>query len=124
MSSTTKSISSTAAEICWVWNTALKSKSFNCEDDSAELFQVMFPDSAIGGKFTGSRTKQTYLLNFAIAPFVKINMAKSVCQNAQGSCNSLVFSDFCLSSTVETFISLLYTLSWKQRCGETNQCQA
>lgn len=77
------SISSTSAEIHWVWHTAFKSKSFNCENESAELFQAMFPDSAISKKFTGSRTKQSYLLNFAIGPYVRDQIAKSICQNPQ-----------------------------------------
>jgi hypothetical protein len=59
------------AELRWVWHSALKSKSFASEDDSADLFRVMFPDSTIAKDFTCGRTKQSYLLNFAIAPYCK-----------------------------------------------------
>ena len=40
-----------------------------CEDKAADLFKAMFPDSTIAGKISCRRTNQTYVLNFAIAPF-------------------------------------------------------
>ena len=55
----------------WIWHTAEKSKSFLCEDKAADLFKAMFPDSPIAGKMSCGRTKQTYVLNFAIAPFCR-----------------------------------------------------
>lgn len=76
-------VSPTSAEIRYVWHTALKSKSFNCEDDASQLFQAMFPDSEVAKRYTGSRTKQTYLLNFAIAPYVKNKIAECVRENDQ-----------------------------------------
>ena len=35
----------------------------------SELFEVMFSDSQIAKDFQMSRTKMTYLINFAIAPY-------------------------------------------------------
>ena len=37
----------------------------------SDLFEAMFSDSQIAKDFQMSRTKMTYLINFAIAPYVK-----------------------------------------------------
>ncbi|PAA70018.1 hypothetical protein BOX15_Mlig023025g5, partial [Macrostomum lignano] len=77
-SSDDKSIKTTAAEIRWVWNSAYKSKSFNTEDDSPDLFRAMFSDSKIAASFSCARTKQAYLLSFAIVPFVQQKITESI----------------------------------------------
>ena len=38
-------------------------------DGVSTLFEVMFMDSQIAKNFQMSRTKMTYLINFAIAPY-------------------------------------------------------
>ena len=37
----------------------------------SDLFEAMFSDSQIAKDFQMSRTKMTYLINFAITPYVK-----------------------------------------------------
>jgi hypothetical protein len=68
----------TEAEIRWVWHSAETSKSFNCEDKAADLFRAMFPDSAIAQKFSCGRTKQQYLLTYAIVPYVVECIARDI----------------------------------------------
>lgn len=64
------------AEIRWTLHTVETSKSFNCEDSAVELFRVMFRDSKIAEGMSCSRTKQTYLLQFAILPYVESETAQ------------------------------------------------
>lgn len=59
------------AELRWVWHTAETSKSFHCEDEASVLFRLMFPDSQIVSLFSCAKDKQSYLLNFAIAPYCR-----------------------------------------------------
>ena len=70
-----------AAELRWAWHTAFKSKSFNAEDDANTLLKNMFPDSQIASKFSCARTKMTYLINFAIAPYCEEKVATSLKDN-------------------------------------------
>lgn len=69
------------AEIMWTWQAAYKSKSFAGEDQASKLFAAMFPDSKIAKSFQCGRTKLSYLLNCAIAPFAKEEIKKSVCES-------------------------------------------
>ena len=79
----------TEAELRWILHTVEKSKSFLCEDKSCSLFRAMFPDSAIAGKMTCGRSKQTYTFNFAIAPFCR----QSQQEDLKGRCFSLAFDE-------------------------------
>lgn len=38
----------------------------------------MFPDSAVAQKYTNSRTKQIYILNFAIAPYITNKISETI----------------------------------------------
>lgn len=67
-----------AAEIRWAWHTASTSKSFNCEDDCGDLLRNMFTDSDIAKTFTCARTKQSYLVNFAIGPYCQKKIVDSI----------------------------------------------
>lgn len=66
------------AELRWAFHTAQTGKSFMCEDKVGDLFRVMFPDSTIAKKFSCGRTKQTYLINFAISPSCQKKIVESV----------------------------------------------
>lgn len=57
------------AELRWTLHSVEKSKSFAGEDSAGQLFKLMFPDSGIANEFTCARTKQTYLLHFALSPY-------------------------------------------------------
>lgn len=59
------------AELRWLLHSAELSKSFASEDKAANLFRAMFPDSNIAKHFSCGRTKQVYLLNFALAPYFR-----------------------------------------------------
>ena len=66
------------AELRWLLHTVETSKSFNCEDSASQLFKAMFPDSSIASNMTCGRTKQLYLLNFAVQDYVQTELKRSL----------------------------------------------
>lgn len=66
------------AELRWVLHTVEANKSFNSEDNVNQLFMVMFDDSHLAKKFACGRTKSTYLLMFALLPYIKSKIDESL----------------------------------------------
>lgn len=66
------------SELRFLWNIAFTSRSFHSEDHSVQLFQVMFPECKRASKMSCGRTKQTYLLNFALAPYCTQAMVNEI----------------------------------------------
>ena len=66
------------AELRWSWHTAHHGKAIAVEDSTSKLFLSMFPDSPIAEKFSCAPTKMTYLINFAIGPYVKEKIVEGI----------------------------------------------
>ena len=56
-------------ELLWALKCVRSDKSVLSVEGVSELFEAMFTDSQIAKDFPMSRTKMTYLINFAIAPY-------------------------------------------------------
>ena len=57
------------AEIRWILNVVLSKSSQHSCDSINQLFQEMFPDSAIAKKIQIGRTKCSYVIKYGIAPY-------------------------------------------------------
>ena len=66
------------AEIQWVIKVAMSSSSFRSCSELNELFKAMFSDSVIASSFQLSKTKCSYYVNHALAPFINDLVAKDV----------------------------------------------
>ena len=58
-------------KIFWILKCVLPGMSTFPVQGVSDLFEAMFSDSQIAKDFQMSRTKMTYLINFAIAPYFK-----------------------------------------------------
>ena len=59
------------AETLWALNLVAKNYSFKSCEGTGELFQAMFPDSAITKQFQCAETKARYMVTFGIAPHLQ-----------------------------------------------------
>ena len=59
----------TNAEIMWALDVVMSNYSFNSSSNKNELFNAMFPDSAIAKGFSCGRTKCSYLVTYGIASY-------------------------------------------------------
>ena len=61
------------AEILQALNMVDKNHLFSSVNVDSDRFKKMFPDSQIAAKFSQERTKSKYVVQFCIAPFVKLH---------------------------------------------------
>ena len=66
------------AEILWTFKTVVDHMSYRSNENVAQLFCKMFPDSAIAQKFSCGERKTVYLCVFGIAPYLKDLMLTKV----------------------------------------------
>ena len=59
------------AEILWELRGVMSHFSVNSSADIADIFKVMFPDSAIAQKMNFGPNKLSYMICFGIAPYFK-----------------------------------------------------
>lgn len=59
------------AEVLWALQIIAKHQSYRSCDKLRELFQEMFSDSEIAGKFTLSPTKASYVIVYGLAPYFR-----------------------------------------------------
>lgn len=72
------SASTMKAEVIWVFNTVVKHQSYRSNDDVAELFELMFPDSKIAKTFSCGKDKTAYIARFGLAQFIKQDLVSKV----------------------------------------------
>lgn len=72
------STSTLKAEVLWVLNTVTKHQSYKGNDDIAELFRTMFPDSDIAKTFTCGKDKTSYITRFGLAEYIKKDLVSKV----------------------------------------------
>ncbi|CAF3857221.1 unnamed protein product [Rotaria sp. Silwood1] len=70
----------TRAETLWAMNTARHGYSYLSCDESAHLFQNMFPDSDIAQKFKMERAKLSYTISHGLGPFFHRNVVQDIKQ--------------------------------------------
>jgi len=75
----------TRAEVLWALQIIAKHQSYRSCDKLKELFQVMFSDSEIAGKFTLSPTKASYVIVYGLAPYFR-----SALEDVLKTCTSYV----------------------------------
>ncbi len=73
-----RSTSTLKAEILWVLNTVTKHQSYKGNEDIAELFRAMFPDSDIAKTLTCGKDKTSYITRFGLAEYIKKDLVSKV----------------------------------------------
>jgi hypothetical protein len=68
----------TKAEALWAMKSVMSHFSFNSSDHLKEVFETMFPDSAIAKKLTIGSTKLSYCVTYGLAPYFHGNLLRSV----------------------------------------------
>ena len=68
------------AEILWAMKVVSSHYSVASSEKTSDLWQRMFPDSAIAQKFKSGRTKCSYLIQFGLAVFYKEDLASKMFQ--------------------------------------------
>ena len=68
----------TKAEIIWTLKVVMSHFSLRSCLELNELFKSMFPDSTVASKFSLSKTKCSYLINFGLAPFYLDNLLADI----------------------------------------------
>ena len=59
------------AEVLWCLHTAEKHHSLNSNENLADVFRAMFPDSDIAKTFACGKDKSGYIIRFGLAPYLK-----------------------------------------------------
>ena len=72
--------------------------SYNSSSSSAELYRLMFPDSAIAQKFQCGESKAKYITTFGIAPYLQLAQLKAV----QASKNYVLLFDESLNHHLQS----------------------
>lgn len=66
------------AEILWTLKSVTSHYSNKSAEDNSTLFQLMFPDSVIAKSFACGEKKTSYMVNYGIAPYVKLQLLEKV----------------------------------------------
>ncbi|XDV26071.1 hypothetical protein PO909_029869 [Leuciscus waleckii] len=66
------------AEVLWCLHTAEKRHSLNSNENLAEVFKAMFPDSDIAKSFTCGKDKTGYIIRFGLAPHFKQELINTI----------------------------------------------
>ena len=66
------------AEILWAMKTVVSHYSVNSSEKTSNLFQKMFPDSAIAQKFKCGKTQCAYFIQFGLANFFNEDLSSKV----------------------------------------------
>lgn len=66
------------AEVLWCLHTAEKHHSLNSNENVAEVFKAMFPDSDIAKSFTCGKDKTGYIIRFGLAPHFKQELINTI----------------------------------------------
>uniref|UniRef100_A0A3P9AK00 Oxysterol-binding protein n=2 Tax=Esox lucius TaxID=8010 RepID=A0A3P9AK00_ESOLU len=66
------------AEVLWCLHTAEKHHSLNSNENLAEVFKAMFPDSDIAKLFTCGKDKTGYIIRFGLAPHFKQELINTI----------------------------------------------
>ena len=71
-------LSSTEAEIRWVLKVVMAQFTFRSCLDIKHIFISMFGEQEVLSKFSLSKTKCAYIINYGIAPYFKESLTKSI----------------------------------------------
>lgn len=66
------------AEILWTLKSVTSHYSDKSAEDNSTLFQLMFPDSVIAKSFACGEKTTSYMVNYGIAPYVKLQLLEKV----------------------------------------------
>nr|XP_055062814.1 uncharacterized protein LOC129445845 [Misgurnus anguillicaudatus] len=66
------------AEILWTLKAVTSHYSNKSAENNSALFQLMFPDSVIAKSFACGEKKTSYMVNYGIAPYVKLQLLEKV----------------------------------------------
>ncbi|XP_042581610.1 uncharacterized protein LOC109070284 [Cyprinus carpio] len=66
------------AEVLWCFHTAEKHHSLNSNENVAEVFKAMFPDSDIAKSFTCGKDRTGYIIRFGLAPHFKQELINTI----------------------------------------------
>lgn len=66
------------AEVLWCLHTAEKHHSLNSNENVAEVFKAMFPDSDIAKSFTCGKDRTGYIIRFGLAPHFKQELINTI----------------------------------------------
>ncbi|KAJ8049982.1 hypothetical protein HOLleu_02975 [Holothuria leucospilota] len=66
------------AELIWAMNVAVHNYSFASCDNNADIFQAMFPDSAIAKHYAMRSSKLSYILTHALGPYFLRQLVKEI----------------------------------------------
>nr|XP_055033836.1 uncharacterized protein LOC129422133 [Misgurnus anguillicaudatus] len=66
------------AEILWTLKGVTSHYSNKSAENNSALFQLMFPDSVIAKSFACGEKKTSYMVNYGIAPYVKLQLLEKV----------------------------------------------
>ena len=64
----------------WLWclHTVEKHHSLNSNENLADIFRAMFPDSDIAKTFACGKDKSGYIIRFGLAPYFKQELIKTI----------------------------------------------
>ena len=66
------------AEVLWCLHTAEKHHSLNSNENLADVFRAMFPDSDIAKTFACGKDKSGYIIRFGLAPYFKQELINTI----------------------------------------------